>query len=335
MNPAINAHLWSRRAMIAGGALALPGCASLAQSSPLAQTPQADRADAPTAPRLDLTAERLMRITVCLRPFRAAGPRIEAEQHGDKRIVHNYGHGGAGWSLSWGSAQRAAALALADGARDIAVIGAGAIGLTSALTLAQAGARVTIYADQLPPQTRSARATGTWSPDSRIALTDAAPAGFPAAWEAMTRGSFEAHQAYVGLAGAPVEWTERYVLSDLDAITARALGGSYAVQGFAALNAQVRDLTPPFRPRDTAQFVEHGVREFQVGDARDEGTGLVGIVIGRGGPDHEIDRSRHGIESRGAEKGHRPRHVRGRGDEKETIVSENRGKLAGVVLRVA
>jgi len=253
VNPAINAHLWSRRAMIAGGALALPGCASLAQSSPLAQTPQADRADAPTAPRLDLTAERLMRITVCLRPFRAAGPRIEAEQHGDKRIVHNYGHGGAGWSLSWGSAQRAAALALADGARDIAVIGAGAIGLTSALTLAQAGARVTIYADQLPPQTRSARATGTWSPDSRIALTDAAPAGFPAAWEAMTRGSFEAHQAYVGLAGAPVEWTERYVLSDLDAITARALGGSYAVQGFAALNAQVRDLTPPFRTLEAAE----------------------------------------------------------------------------------
>jgi glycine/D-amino acid oxidase-like deaminating enzyme len=191
-----------------------------------------------------------MRITVCLRPFRAAGPRIEVEEVGPQRIVHHYGHGGAGWSLSWGSAQRAATLALAGGVRDIAVIGAGAIGLTSAITLAQAGARVTIYAQHLPSETRSARATGTWSPDSRIALAAAAAPDFAGAWEAMTRAAFEAHQAYVGLAGAPVEWTERFVLSDLEEIAARALGGTFAVQGFAALNAQVRDLTPRFRTLD-------------------------------------------------------------------------------------
>ena len=47
---------------------------------------------------------RLSRITVCTRPFRAAGPRIETETVGDKRLVHNYGHGGSGWSLSWGAA---------------------------------------------------------------------------------------------------------------------------------------------------------------------------------------------------------------------------------------
>jgi glycine/D-amino acid oxidase-like deaminating enzyme len=234
--------------MLAGGALSVTGCAALGQTT---SPPGADRALAP--PRLDLSIERLMRITVCLRPFRAIGPRIEAESVGDKKVIHNYGHGGAGWTLSWGSAQRAAALALADGARDIAVIGAGAIGLTSALTLAQAGARVTIYADKLPSETRSARATGTWSPDSRIALASAAPPDFAAAWETMTRASFDAHQAYVGLAGAPVEWTERYVLSDLDAITARALGGSFAVQGFSALNALVRDLTPPFRTLDRSE----------------------------------------------------------------------------------
>ena len=44
--------------------------------------------------------QRLFDITVCLRPFRAQGPRIEAETIGDALVVHNYGHGGSGWSLS-------------------------------------------------------------------------------------------------------------------------------------------------------------------------------------------------------------------------------------------
>jgi D-amino-acid oxidase len=37
------------------------------------------------------------------RPFRTAGLRLEREG----RLVHNYGHGGAGLTLSWGSAERA------------------------------------------------------------------------------------------------------------------------------------------------------------------------------------------------------------------------------------
>jgi D-amino-acid oxidase len=47
-------------------------------------------------------AYRIFRITVCLRPFRATGPRMDVEKVGDKTVVHNYGHGGSGWSLSWG-----------------------------------------------------------------------------------------------------------------------------------------------------------------------------------------------------------------------------------------
>jgi hypothetical protein len=45
--------------------------------------------------------DRIFRITVCLRPFRAAGPRLDVERVADKLIVHNYGHGGSGRSLSW------------------------------------------------------------------------------------------------------------------------------------------------------------------------------------------------------------------------------------------
>ncbi len=43
---------------------------------------------------------------VGLRPFRKLGVRLEREQLHDGRIViHNYGHGGAGFTLSWGCAR--------------------------------------------------------------------------------------------------------------------------------------------------------------------------------------------------------------------------------------
>ena len=51
--------------------------------------------------------DRIIDIAVCLRPFRPAGPRVETERLGDTLVVHNYGHGGSGWSLSWGSSARA------------------------------------------------------------------------------------------------------------------------------------------------------------------------------------------------------------------------------------
>ena len=43
---------------------------------------------------------------VGLRPFRRLGVRLERHQLHDGRIViHNYGHGGAGFTLSWGCAR--------------------------------------------------------------------------------------------------------------------------------------------------------------------------------------------------------------------------------------
>src|SRR5271165_4958864 len=85
-----------------------------------------------TSPFLQLTPvraspDRITRITVCTRPFRAQGPRLDTERVGTKLIVHNYGHGGSGWSLSWGSSSIAVPKALAGGERDIAVIGCGAL----------------------------------------------------------------------------------------------------------------------------------------------------------------------------------------------------------------
>ncbi len=161
-------------------------------------------------PRLEVDAARISAITVCTRPFRATGPRLEVERLGEKTIVHNYGHGGSGWSLSWGSGAIARARALETGVRDIAVIGCGAIGLTTGVLLQQAGARVTIYAKELPPDTRSSLATGVWSPDSRICMASEATADFKKTWETMARFSYHRYQSLLGLPGEPVEYFEQY-----------------------------------------------------------------------------------------------------------------------------
>ena len=127
----------SRRALLlSAGALA--GCTAVT-GSPLSVAPEAMPALVPIRAQTD----RIFDIAVCLRPFRAAGPRLDVERVGDTLVVHNYGHGGSGWSLSWGSSTMAVKMAMeaAQGARDIAVIGAGALGLTSATLLQRAGAR--------------------------------------------------------------------------------------------------------------------------------------------------------------------------------------------------
>ncbi|RXH57786.1 FAD-dependent oxidoreductase [Granulicella sibirica] len=195
----------------ATAALGLAGCTP--RLKPSASTQQAPTLYTPIAP-INAQTDRLFRITVCLRPFRAIGPRLDTEQIAGKLVVHNYGHGGSGWSLSWGSSTIAIQKALSNGDRDVAVIGCGALGLTSATLLQRAGARVTIYAKDRPPDVRSSRATGSWTPDSRIALAKDAPATFPAQWEQMARTSWAMYQSYLGMPGNPVEYTDRYNLWD-------------------------------------------------------------------------------------------------------------------------
>src|SRR5579872_3918974 len=196
---------WDRRRLLsrAGAALcvsALPGCVTEPPTAPdiLHLTP------------LDASPDLISRITVCTRPFRPQGPRLDVEQIAGKTVVHNYGHGGSGWSLSWGSGEIATRKALATGERDIAVIGCGALGMTSALLLQRAGARVTIYAKELPPNVRSSLASGLWTPDSRICLEENANPEFKQLWEQMARYSFQTYQSFLGLPGNPVEFIDTY-----------------------------------------------------------------------------------------------------------------------------
>ena len=172
-------------------------------------------ASAPPLAPVRARVDRIIDISVCTRPFRAQGPRIEADVRRGRTIVHNYGHGGSGWSLSWGSAQAALPLVLAGGERRIAVVGCGAIGLTMARVAQRAGLRVRIYCRDRPPEVRSSAATGWWSPDSRICTTPHATPAWTRQWEVMARRSHKVFQHLLGLPGDPVEWCDGYSLSDI------------------------------------------------------------------------------------------------------------------------
>ncbi len=202
--------LMNRRRLLSGASAALvaaslPGCAAIGF-----QRGQSGAKLVPYLPSVD----RISHITVCSRPFRAAGPRLEVERMGEQSIVHSYGHGGSGWSLSWGSGEIVTQLALATGERHIGVVGCGAVGLTAAVQLQRAGAQVTIYARELAPDVASSFATGVWSPSSRIGLEGSLTPAFLQRWQKMTRQSWRMYQNLLGLPGAPVEFVESYGLSD-------------------------------------------------------------------------------------------------------------------------
>lgn len=238
--------LLHRRSVLAG--LSYAGLAGCAAAPALVSAPVRPGFQPRTFAPLLTDPGRLSRITVCPRPFRAQGPRIETETVGDKRVVHNYGHGGSGWSLAWGSAAAARDLALEGGQRPVAVIGCGALGLTAALKILRSGAAVTIYAAERAPYTRSARATGVWSPDSRIAAQSAVSADFPARWEAMARRSWMDHHAFVGLVGDPVRFIDQYNLRETPG-SGGAVGPAPAPGrvDFANYADRLGDLTPRSR----------------------------------------------------------------------------------------
>ncbi|MCD0249351.1 FAD-dependent oxidoreductase [Xanthomonas campestris] len=195
-------------------ALVMPSAPGVAPA-PAAQ-PVGFAATPPLAP-IRASVDRIIAVNGCTRPFRAQGPRIEAERIGRKTVVHNYGHGGSGWSLSWGAAEHALRLVRTADAdvRELAVIGCGAIGLTTALVAQRAGLRVRIYAREQLPDVRSFYATGVWSPDSRVCTSAEATAAFRTRWEEMARISFRRYQTLLGLPGEPIEWRDGYALSDV------------------------------------------------------------------------------------------------------------------------
>jgi D-amino-acid oxidase len=149
--------LLDRRTFVAGSAALLSGCAtvgarprSFANCTPL--------------PPVRVDASRVIRTVAGLRPYRRSGFVVRAEALGDKRLVHNYGHGGAGITMSWGSSKLAIELGLPGHSGPVAVLGSGVMGLSTARLVQEAGYPVTIYTAALPPDTTSNIAGGQFHP---------------------------------------------------------------------------------------------------------------------------------------------------------------------------
>src|SRR5207249_1748378 len=85
--------------------------------------------------RVDVGWDRIIRTVVGLRPFRPSGFVVRAEKLGGKIVIHNYGHGGAGITLSWGTAHLAVEEVAKTAVPSCAVIGCGAVGLATARLL--------------------------------------------------------------------------------------------------------------------------------------------------------------------------------------------------------
>jgi D-amino-acid oxidase len=61
---------------------------------------------------LNIDESRVIAERVGLRPFRKSGVRLQSDLMRDGRtVIHNYGHGGSGFTLSWGCAREVVDLA--------------------------------------------------------------------------------------------------------------------------------------------------------------------------------------------------------------------------------
>ncbi len=154
--PGLESFGISRRCLIAwAGATMLPGCAT---------TMRPVEARRGCLPPVDVAPDRVIRTLAGLRPYRRSGFVVRREALGKAALVHTYGHGGAGITLSWGTARLAVDLGLPGHSGPVAVIGAGICGLTTARLVQEAGFPVTVYAAALPPDTTSNIAGGQFHP---------------------------------------------------------------------------------------------------------------------------------------------------------------------------
>ncbi len=91
---------------------------------------------------------------VGIRPYRKGGINLGKQQLQETTIYHNYGHGGAGATLAYGTVKYVVDQFVDDKHQEdqIAILGAGYMGLITANLLADMGYQVTIYADLFPQQ---------------------------------------------------------------------------------------------------------------------------------------------------------------------------------------
>jgi glycine/D-amino acid oxidase-like deaminating enzyme len=250
-----------RRAFIASAAssLVLPGCVS----TPRPGTAHRSSCLAP----VDVAASRVIRTVAGLRPFRRSGFVVRAEALGAKKLVHNYGHGGAGITLSWGSSRLATQLGLQGHVGPVAVIGAGVMGLTTARLVQEAGFPVTLYTEALPPHTTSNIAGGQISPFGHFSEGDITPE-WRAQFEAAMDYSWRRFQIMVG-DDYGIRWLPTYQES-----------GNVA-RWSDRFHPDARALTPAEHPFPVEQMVRYNTMYVETGRFLRELTKDVQVAGGR------------------------------------------------------
>jgi len=212
----------NRRAFLTAGGMAAVGAGLSACGARGARpaTPTAPSTSPATAPKRPLnlapvraTWDRVVRTTVGLRPHRDAGFVLKPDKLDDRLLVHNYGHGGAGMSLAWGTGLMAAEFATEHQARQAAVIGCGSVGLTSARQLQRRGFEVTIYALAVPPNVTSNMSLAGFTPASGLVEQDRRTD----AWDAQYRRAADISYRQLQLMAGPyfgVSWLDNFTLTD-------------------------------------------------------------------------------------------------------------------------
>jgi D-amino-acid oxidase len=190
-------------------AVGLAGCASRGATSTRGGASRAPL----RLPPVRVSYDRIIRATVGLRPHRPSGFMLRAERLDTKTVIHNFGHGGAGMSLSWGTGQMAAELALDHPDRRAAVLGCGVVGLTAARQLQRRGFTVTIYAASVPPETTSNMSLAGFTPTSGLVANDRRTPE----WEAQFRRAVELAYRQLQLLAGPkygISWISNYAPTD-------------------------------------------------------------------------------------------------------------------------
>lgn len=203
--------LLSRRSVVQGlgaGALLATVSCTPATHALKPDYPRAYSRNPWAAPRISMDA--VIRVIVGHRPYRSNGFRVEREQYDDKIMIHNYGHGGGGLSLGWGSSALAVQQAADLAPGEVAVVGSGIMGLCTARLLQDAGWSVTIYTRDVYRHTTSNVAAGEWGPFATHD-SDKVDATFLARLDWAARIS---HHAYSNLTGTKygIRWLETYDL---------------------------------------------------------------------------------------------------------------------------